>query len=91
MLGLRMSHFNEGGKDVAVDPKQKTLFNFIVTESTLGSGLGDEPLLESNTCDNSRETGFCAEEINEPPETIDFVDTYEMPESGQTDTNNHNV
>lgn len=27
-----MSHFNEGGKGVSVDPKQKTLSNFIVTE-----------------------------------------------------------
>ncbi|EYU21871.1 hypothetical protein ABFS82_02G045000 [Erythranthe guttata] len=32
LIGLRMSHFNEG---VAVDAKQKTLSNFIVTESNI--------------------------------------------------------
>ncbi|KAL8541590.1 hypothetical protein ACS0TY_002742 [Phlomoides rotata] len=85
LMGLRMSYFNEGGKGVAADPKQKTLSNFI----TLGRGLGDEALLESNTCDNTgRETGFCAEEMHR---SIDFVDTFEMPESEQTDTNNNNV
>lgn len=84
-----MSHFSEGGKGVATDPKQRTLSNFIVTDGASGRGLGDQALSESNISDDTlaigRDTSFSSD-THEQSELIDFVDTYQMPESEHTDT-----
>ncbi|KAI3445883.1 hypothetical protein Pfo_002548 [Paulownia fortunei] len=92
LLGLRMSHFSEGRKGVANDPKQKTLSNFIVTEDASGRGLGDQALSESNINDDTltidRETSFSSD-AHEPCESIDFVDTYQMPDLDHTDTRHY--
>ncbi|KAK6159205.1 hypothetical protein DH2020_006519 [Rehmannia glutinosa] len=88
LMGLRMSHFSEGREGVAIDPKQKTLANFIVTENASGSGHEDQTLTESDINDDAlairRETSFCSDK-HEPCESVDFADTYQLPDHNQTD------
>ncbi|KAL6545892.1 hypothetical protein OROGR_009766 [Orobanche gracilis] len=85
LMGLRMSQFNEGREGVSVDPKQKTLYNFIVTENASGRGheIEGQALSESNTCEGAlaipSETSFCSD-TDGPCESYDFVDTYQVPD-----------
>ncbi|KAK6159198.1 hypothetical protein DH2020_006512 [Rehmannia glutinosa] len=88
LMGLRMSHFSDGGEGVAIDPKQKTLANFIVTENASGSGHEDQTLTESDINDDAlairRGTSFCSDK-HEPCESVDFTDTYQLSDHNQTD------
>lgn len=83
-----MSHFSEGRKGGPVDVKQKTLSDFIITEDVTRRGFGDQALSESNINDNTSavdgETSSCSYN-HEPRESIDFVDTYQIPDLDQTD------
>ncbi|GFP88639.1 DNA polymerase kappa [Phtheirospermum japonicum] len=89
LMGLRMSHFSEGREGVAIDPKQKTLSNFIVTgENASGRGYENQALSESNLIDDNdlarhRETSLCSDHTHEPCESIDFVD---VPDLDHSDT-----
>ncbi|KAK4437980.1 DNA polymerase kappa [Sesamum alatum] len=89
LMGLRMSHFNEGKKGVASDPKQRTLSNFIVTEDASGRGLGDQAFSESNIDDDNtlsigREIGFSSD-AHGPCESFDLMHTHQMLDVDPTD------
>ncbi|KAG8368489.1 hypothetical protein BUALT_Bualt15G0050700 [Buddleja alternifolia] len=72
LMGLRMSHFSEG---IAIDPKQKTLSNFIVTEEGSERGPEDQELLESNINGDTHGRR----------ESIDLVDAYQMQDLDHID------
>lgn len=60
-----MSNFNEGQNGVSLDPKQKTLSEFMVTGDASGRKLGDQVPSHSNDNDDSlsvdTETSFSAD------------------------------
>lgn len=89
LMGLRMSHFSEGREGVAADPKQKTLSNFLVVEDASRRELGAEAQSEPTTSDDTfaigRESRLCSV-IHQPSESIDFADTYHMPDCEHLDT-----
>lgn len=89
VLGLRMSHFSEGGEGVAADPKQKTLSNFLVAEDASRRGLGAQAQSESTTSDDAvaigRESSLFSD-MHKPSESIDFEDTYQIRDSEHTGT-----
>lgn len=86
-----MSHFNEGREGVAVDPKQKTLSNFLMADHGSRRELGAQTQPESTTSDNAlaieRDSSLCSD-IHEPSESIDFVDTNQIPDSEYTFSRN---
>ncbi|GER36915.1 DNA polymerase IV [Striga asiatica] len=95
LMGLRMSHLSEGSESASLDPKQKTLHNFIVTENASVRGHEDEePLSESNISNDAlaipRETSFINDTL-EPCESIDFIETHQLPDLDHSHTwHSHN-
>ncbi|KAL0422535.1 UNVERIFIED_CONTAM: DNA polymerase kappa [Sesamum latifolium] len=83
LMGLRMSHFNEGKKGVASDPKQRTLSNFIVTEDASGR-VSESNIDDDNTSSIGRETSF-SRDAHAPCESFDFMDTHQMLDVNTTD------
>ncbi|KAL0384309.1 UNVERIFIED_CONTAM: DNA polymerase kappa [Sesamum radiatum] len=83
LMGLRMSHFNEGKKGVASDPKQRTLSNFIVTEDASGR-VSESNIDDDNTSSIGRETSFSSD-AHVPCESFDFVDTHQILDVDPTD------
>lgn len=84
-----MSHFSEGREGIAADPKQKTLSSFLVVDDASGRELGAEAQSESTISDDTfaigKESRLCSD-MHQPSESIDFVDTYHMPDCEHLDT-----
>ncbi|KAL0356919.1 UNVERIFIED_CONTAM: DNA polymerase kappa [Sesamum calycinum] len=76
LMGLRMSHFNEGKKGVASDPKQRTLSNFIATKDAVGR-VSESNTDDDNTLSIGRETSFSSD-AHAPCESFNFMDTHQM-------------
>ncbi|KAK4401756.1 DNA polymerase kappa [Sesamum angolense] len=76
LMGLRMSHFNEGKKGVASDPKQRTLSNFIATKDAMGR-VSESNTDDDNTLSIGRETSFSSD-AHAPCESFNFMDTHQM-------------
>ncbi|KAL3814315.1 hypothetical protein ACJIZ3_015583 [Penstemon smallii] len=91
LMGLRMSHFNESGKGVTNDPKQKTLSNFIITSGN--RLLGDQAFLGSNIDENTvsidTDTSFSAD-THETYKSIDLVDSHQIPNPDNIDFRHDN-
>ncbi|XP_073123317.1 DNA polymerase kappa isoform X1 [Henckelia pumila] len=87
LMGLRMSQFSEDGKCVSVDPKQKTLSTFIVTDDALGRGLRDQKLSQFNLKDDSssidRGTSFSNDTSSW--ESMDFAHFHQVQNLGHPD------
>ncbi|KAL0365306.1 UNVERIFIED_CONTAM: DNA polymerase kappa [Sesamum angustifolium] len=76
LMGLRMSHFNEGKKGVASDPKQRTLSNFIATKDAVGR-VSESNADDDNTLSIGKETSFSSD-AHAPCESFNFMDTHQM-------------
>ncbi|XP_022896870.1 DNA polymerase kappa isoform X2 [Olea europaea var. sylvestris] len=79
LMGLRMSNFNEGQNGGSLDPKQKTLSEFMVTGDASGRELGDQAPSHLNDNDDSlsvdRETSFSIDTWD----SIGLQGTHEIP------------
>ncbi|CAA0807471.1 DNA/RNA polymerases superfamily protein [Striga hermonthica] len=95
LMGLRMSHLSEGSEGALLDPKQKTLHNFIVTENASLRGHEDEEALSESNINNDalaipRETNFINDTL-ETCESTDFMETYQLPDLDHSHTwHSHN-
>ncbi|KAL7119130.1 hypothetical protein ACP275_02G044200 [Erythranthe tilingii] len=78
LIGLRMSHFNEG---VAVDAKQKTLSNFIVTESNIHNNTSAIDIRDPSESCNSANTPQIPDLEAETSGSFDVKDTVVNDES----------
>lgn len=76
-----MSHLSEDSKGFTVDPKQKTLSSFIVTDDAMGRGLRDQKLSEFNLRDDTSsiggETSF-SDDTHMTCESMDLVDSQKI-------------
>lgn len=83
-----MSQFSEDGKCLSVDPKQKTLSTFIVTNDALGRGLRDQQLPQFNLKDDTSSIGRGTSFSNDTSscESMDLANVHKAQNLGHPDS-----